>query len=682
MLKQLFAGTIEEMLEAEMAEHLGYAKNSVEGNNSGNSRNGYGRKTIKSEWGESEISIPRDRNGEFEPRVIGKRQTRTDEIERRILAMYGKGMSVRDIEDQLRDIYGTEVSASLISNITDKIGYSHVIRPPIRMTFGHHSHDIRPPIRMAFGQGRHLKILLYNSIIAMYGGEKMRCEETVKIQEVLRLWEEGYSQRKIAESVKCAKSTVGEIQRRSREQGFGYEEAARMTNAQIQERLYPKVNAGMVKAEPEWAEIHKRLESNRRLNLQYVWEEYRVKKPEGLGYSQFCRRYHLWREKTGKEVIMVQTREPGRELFVDWMGDTLKCVADGKTGEVQAAHFFVAALGDSNYPYVEAFADEGHENWLTAHIHALEWLGGVPRVIVPDNCKTAVTKSSYYDPKVNPAYWELAKHYSVAVIPARVRKPRDKATVEGSVGWLETWLLEWLRGQRFFNFEELNRAIRGRVLELVKRPFQKRAGSRAEVFEAVDKPALRPLPATRYEHVEYIERRVPDNYHVEYDGRYYSVPYTLFREKVTIRAGMRMIEILNGNRERVALHQRARDGSRYVTLTTHMPKKHQYQQEINSRDGESYRAWAQTFGPATWAVVDGMLRVQVVEESAYRSCMGVLQLGKKYGAAQIESACKQAQKQGKLTYTAVKDFLENPSPQAATPTLPSHENLRDPAEFV
>ncbi len=510
----------------------------------------------------------------------------------------------------------------------------------------------------------------------------MRCEEAVRILEVLRLWEKGYSQRKIADSVKCAKSTVGEIQRRSREQGLAYEEASAMTNAQIQERLYPKFNAGVVKAEPEWTEIHKRLESNRRLNLQYLWEEYRGRNPEGLGYSQFCRRYRQWRGKRAEQVIMVQTREPGRELFVDWMGDTLACVVDAESGEVKAAHFFVATVGDSNYPYVEAFADEGHESWLTAHIHALEWLGGVPRVVVPDNCKTAVSKSNYYDPKVNPAYWELAKHYGVAVIPARVRKPRDKATVEGSVGWLETWLLEWLRGQQFFSFEELNRAIRSRLLALVKRPFQKRAGSRAEVFEAVDKPALRPLPPTRYEHVEYVERRVPDNYHVEYDGRYYSVPYTLFREKVTLRAGMRMIEILNANRERVALHQRAREGSRYVTQTGHMPKKHQYQKEFKSRDGDSYRSWAKTFGPATWIVVDGMLRAQVMEESAYRSCMGVLQLGKKYGAARVESACEQAQKLGKLTYTAVKGLLENPSSGAATASLPLHENLRNPAEFV
>jgi hypothetical protein len=290
--------------------------------------------------------------------------------------------------------------------------------------------------------------------------------------------------------------------------------------------------------------------------------------------------------------------------------------------------------------------------------------------------------NTIYDPKLNPAYWELAKHYDVAVIPARVRKPRDKATVEGSVGWLETWLLEWLRGQRFFSFEELNRAIRTRIHQLVKRPFQKRAGSRASVFEAVDKPALRPLPQTRYEHVEYVVRRVPDNYHVEYDGRYYSVPYTLFKQKVTLRAGIHMIEVLNENRERVALHQRQRHGSRYVTITEHMPKKHQYQQETNKRNSDSYRTWAKTIGEETWALVDAMLCAQRTEESAYRSCMGVLQMAKKHGNSQLEKACEQARKLGSPTYTTVKHLILNQMAAKPSAPLPTHENLRDPAEFA
>jgi len=400
----------------------------------------------------------------------------------------------------------------------------------------------------------------------------MRCVEPVKILEILRLWEQGYSQREIGASVKCGKSTVGDVQRRCREQGLGYEEAQKLTNNEIKERLYPALTSIALKEDPAWEELHSRLMAHPRLNLQFLWEEYRENNPEGLGYSQFCRRYHQWRGRVGKEVVMVQEREPGKELFVDWMGDVLECVVDCTTGELRKAHFFVSTLGDSNYPYVEAFPDEKEANWLMAHIHAFEWIGGIPRVVVPDNVKTAVTKFSYYDPKLNPAYYELARHYNIAVIPARIKKPRDKSPVEGSIGWLETWLIEWLRGKHYFGFDELNREIRSRIKSLSKRPFKLRTGCRESVFEAVDKPALRPLPPSRYEYVEYAIRRVPDNYHVEWDGRYYSTPFSLYGQTVTLRITTTMIEIINNNRERIALHQIRNSGSRYITDPGHMQK--------------------------------------------------------------------------------------------------------------
>ncbi|MDO9535378.1 MAG: IS21 family transposase [Bacillota bacterium] len=399
----------------------------------------------------------------------------------------------------------------------------------------------------------------------------MRCEEPVKILEILRLTEQGYSQREIAQSIKCGKSTVGEIQKRCRNCKLQYEAAAIMTNDEIKLLLYPDSYGRSVKEDPDWPIIHERLQANNRLNLQYLWEQYKEENIQGLSYSRFCHRYPAWKNETGKNVIMVQNREPGKELFVDWMGDTLECVIDSSTGQIHAAHFFVATLGDSSYPYVEAFIDEKLDKWLLAHVNALRYLDGVPRVIVPDNCKTATTKPSYYDPAINQSYWEFAKHYEVAILPARVREPRDKASVESSVGWLETWLLEWLRGKRFFSFEALNTEIQYRIEELVKRPFQKRIGSRQSVFETLDKPALRPLPYTQFEYADYIVRRTPPNYHVEYADFYYSVPHGLYKQLVTIRATAITIEILNDNRERVALHQRRFTGSRYVTNLDHMP---------------------------------------------------------------------------------------------------------------
>ena len=511
----------------------------------------------------------------------------------------------------------------------------------------------------------------------------MRCTEIMRILEIMRLCEQGLSHSEIAASVNCGKTTVHDIKRRCREAGLEYDEALKMTNESIKARLYPKMSDPPTKDDPDWGALHTWLGGSKRRNLRFAWEDYRVEKPTGLSYSQYCRRYSDWRDSTGKTVTMVQNHEPGKEVYIDWAGDTLDCVTDPFTGELLTAHFFVAAMGCSCYPYVEAFPDECGENWLAAHVHTFEHFNGVPMVAVPDNCKTAITKANYYDPTYNPAYWELAKHYGIAVIPARVKKPKDKPIVEGSVGWLETWLLEWLSGQMFFSFEELNRAIRGRVAELVNRKFQKRAGSRASVFEELDKPALRPLPPTRFEFAAYVSRLVPDNYHVEYDKFYYSVPYTLYKRSVTIRATTTMIEVVNTDRERVALHQRRYSGNRYVTLVEHMPENHRRQLENSKRTGSDYLNWAATIGNNTRDVIDRMLKDQEIEMTAYRGCMGVLQFAKKFSPDKLEAACEKALQMGNPCYTTVRSLLKNPHPAVRPPTpLPRHENLRNPAEFA
>jgi hypothetical protein len=242
-------------------------------------------------------------------------------------------------------------------------------------------------------------------------------------------------------------------------------------------------------------------------------------------------------------------------------------------------------------------------------------------------------------------------------------------------------LLEWLRGQTFFSFEELNRSIKARVKALSERQFKKRAGSRASDFEEFDKPALRPLPPTRFEFTDYVTRRVPDSYHVDYDGYYYSVPYTLYKQVVTVRATLTMIEVIDGNRERVALQVRRYSGSRYVTNPDHMPERHKRQAEFKSRAGADYKTWAGTVGASTLAVIERMLKAQVFEETAYRSCMGVIQFAKKYSPEKLESACSRALEIGSPTYTTVKNLLQTPAPAKRPPPLPKHGNLRNPAEF-
>lgn len=511
----------------------------------------------------------------------------------------------------------------------------------------------------------------------------MRCTETMRILEIMRLNEQGLTQGEIGTSVNCGRSTVGDILRKCREVGLEYEEALNMTNESIRARLYPRMTTTTTKEEPDWEEIHKWLGGSKHRNLSFAWEEYRESNPDGLSYSQYCRRYTKWKESTGKTLTMVQEHEPGKIVYVDWAGDTLDCVADPDTGKLHTAHFFVAAMGLSHYPYVEAFPDETEPNWLTGHVHTFEHYGGVPKVATPDNCKTAITKSNYYDPKYNQSYWELAKHYAIAVIPARIRKPKDKSVVEGSIGWLCTWLLEWLCGQRFYSFEELNRAIRMRISELAERDFQKRPGSRSSVFNEFDKPALNPLPPTRFDIADYVIRKVPDNYHVEYDKFYYSVPYVLYRRSVTIRATAAMIEIINDNRERVALHRRSYMGKRYITVPEHMPENHRRQLENSKRTGSDYINWAATIGVNTQEVIRRMLKNQEIEMTAYRACMGVLQFAKKYSPELLDEACSKALRIGSPTYTTVMHYLRNQQREVPTTTpLPRHNNLRSPAEFA
>jgi len=511
----------------------------------------------------------------------------------------------------------------------------------------------------------------------------------MKIIEILRLWEAGYSQREIAASINCSKSAVVNIQKRCAGAGFSYLTAREMTDEQIHKSIYPSCHSGReVKKEPDWASLQKRLDENKRLNMQYLWEEYREAEKDGLGRSQFYERYATWKATTGRDVVMVQEHEPGKELFVDWMGDTLECVVDTETGKMLKAHFFVSTLGDSGYPTVIAYPNEKMGNWINAHVVTFNRLGGLPLITVPDNCKTAITKTNYYDPILNKTYYDMSLYYNIAIIPARVRRPRDKSIVEGSVGWLETWLLEWLRGKCFTSFRELNAEIRKRIAELVKRPFQKRAGSRESVFLEIDKPALRPLPATPYEVPVYVERKVPDNYHVEYDGFYYSVPYRYYKQKVTIKATNTVIEVYFDRLTRIAIHERHYTGKRYVSEKMHMPDNHQLQYETNRFDGKRYRSWANSIGINTFNVIDAMLKEYDIEQTAYRSCMGILQLSKKNGNSRLEAACSKARLLGSISYTVIRNILKNK--QECMPLLfelnqtvtPLHENVRGQTAFM
>jgi hypothetical protein len=284
----------------------------------------------------------------------------------------------------------------------------------------------------------------------------------------------------------------------------------------------------------------------------------------------------------------------------------------------------------------------------------------------------------------------MSLYYNIAIIPERIKEPRDKSQVESSIGWLETWLLEWLRGRSYNSFAELNAAIKMRLTELVKRPFQKRAGNRQSVFLEIDRPALRPLPPQPYEVPIYVERKVPSNYHVEYEGFYYSVPYRYYKQKITIKVTNSVVEVYIDRLTRVAVHERRYTGLRYVTEKNHMPSNHQAQHEFNGFDAKRYRSWASSIGVNTYYVIDSVLKEREIEQTAYRSCMGILQFSRKYGNARLELACAKARLLGKISYGVICNILKNNQEKTIEGLLfdfnqtatPVHENLRGQTAFM
>lgn len=308
-----------------------------------------------------------------------------------------------------------------------------------------------------------------------------------------------------------------------------------------------------------------------RVTLQLLWYEYKQVNPDGYQYSQFCHLYRQWVKKL--DVTLRQEHRAGEKLFLDYAGQTVPII-DPETGEIHQAQIFIAALGASNYTFSEATMSQDLASWIRSHVHAFEFFGGVPQILVPDNLKSAVTNPCRYEPEINPTYQDLAEHYGTTVIPARPGKPRDKAKVESAVLVAERWILAALRNHTFFSLQELNKAIREKLSELNNRRFQKLNSTRKTLYETIDKPALKPLPAQPYEYADWKKARVNIDYHIEVDHHYYSVPYQLVREQVDVRLTSTTLEVLFKNR-RVAAHKRDYVPGGFTTLKEHMPKSHQ-----------------------------------------------------------------------------------------------------------
>lgn len=475
-----------------------------------------------------------------------------------------------------------------------------------------------------------------------------------KTKELLRLHSLGLTQHQIARSCAIAQSTVSAYLKAADAAGIRWPEIAEWDDARIEQALYPDPAAKPARMQhppPDFAVVHQQLQANKHVTLHLLWQEYRDLNPDGYRYSRFCELYGRWRAK--QNVVLRQQHRAGEKLFVDYAGDTIP-VYDSAAGEVRQAAIFVAVLGASSYTYAEATWTQTLPDWIGAHIRTFEFLGGLPEIVVPDNAKTGVNKACRYEPDLNRTYQEMASHYGVAVVPARPAKPRDKAKVEAGVLLVERWIMAAMRKRTFLSLAELNQAIAELLVRLNERPFRKREGSRRSLFDAIDRPVLRPLPAERYDFGQWQTARVNIDYHVEHGRHYYSVPYQLTGEQVEVRASAATVEIFHRG-VRVASHRRSTMAYKATTAPEHRPKAHQRHLEWTpSRLIE----WAQTVGPATAELFEKIMAAKPHPEMGFRSCLGVFGLGKQYSLTRVEAAARRAVALRACSYQSVKSILE------------------------
>jgi len=497
-----------------------------------------------------------------------------------------------------------------------------------------------------------------------------------KIREVLRLkYELGLSDRKIALAVGSARSTVQECVQRCRQAGIGWPLPVGVDEVVLHERLYRREVPLSRSPQVDFAKLRAEL-ARPGVTRLLLWQEYKAQCPEGWQYSAFCDQYRRW--LSTQELVLRHNHTPGEKLFVDYAGHTVG-VTDRHTGEIRQAQVFVAVLGASNYTYAEATWTQSLPDWLGSHVRTLEFIDGVPQAIVPDNLRSAVNKAHRYEPELNPAYQDFAEHYQLAIVPARARRPRDKAKVEVGVQVVERWILARLRNRVFFSLSELNSAIAQLLTELNARAFKRREGSRASLFAELERPALRPLPLKRYEFATWKKAKVHLDYHVEVERAYYSVPYQLIGKTVEVRLSAHTLEIYH-RQQLVAAHLRVSSKGKFTTLDAHRPERHSAVVELTH---ERLRQRALAIGPATVELLNQQLYRRQHPEQALRVSLGILRLAKDFTPAALEQAAQRALALKTYSYRALRTLITTPAAnQPDQPTLfIEHDNLRGSQYF-
>jgi transposase len=504
-------------------------------------------------------------------------------------------------------------------------------------------------------------------------------------REIIRLkFSAGVPTREIERRLGLAPSTVRETLNRLASAGLSWPLREGISDAELETALYAnrRSKRGHRRhAEPDWPAVHRELK-RKHVTLLIVWDEYIAANPGGYSYSRFCELYRGFEAKLS--VTMRQTHVAGERLFVDYAGDGVPVVVDRHTGELRKAQVFVAVLGASSFTFAFASWTQTLPDWIDAHVRALKAIGGVPQLIVPDNTKTAVIKACVYDPQVNRTYAEMAAHYGTAILPARPRKPRDKAKVEQAVLIVERWLLGRLRHRTFYGLAELNAAIADLMTHLNEvRPMRRLGVTRRELLEQIDRPALKSLPAEPYEFSEWKTCRVGIDYHVEVAAHYYSVPHRFARAEIEARLTVRTVEVfLKG--ERIAAHRRSSGNHKHTTIPEHMPSSHR---RYAGWTIERIRADARRIGPATAALCELILESRPHPEQGFRACLGIVRLSGPYGAPRLEVAAERAFDIGARTYGSIKSILDNnldrhPASKRATDATPIlHSNIRGPRYY-